>query len=59
MIELDVCELCHDCPNFEPATEKLWVDYKVFQTIVRCSNMNLCGHLLQFLEKKTKEKDND
>ena len=59
MIELDVCEFCHDCPNFEPVTEKLWADYKVFQTIVTCSNMNLCGNLLRFLEEKKKEKNND
>lgn len=58
MIRLEVKDICHNCPNFEPEVDKLTLygDDQVIvnETIIFCGNRELCNHIREYLNKKEK-----
>ncbi len=67
MIRLYVEAYCHNCPNFEPAVEKLdcgYCDTVLNETVVKCEHHDRCANQMEYFRleivrgKKTDEKDN-
>ena len=59
MIELKVDEYCHDCPEFVPASDKLFRSNNgklETYTAAFCMNCNLCASIKGYLDERS-EKD--
>lgn len=51
MITLNVEEYCHNCSQFEAATQPLILGF----TAVHCVNRNLCSNLYKYLSSQIQE----
>ena len=55
-IKLQVEEYCQNCPNFEATVEKF--DFNaggttyLYDTVIKCSNAEQCGHMMEFLRNQ-------
>ena len=49
MIELDVKGYCHNCSDFEPHAERLYVDDTACHTIVTCKYAERCEHIENYI----------
>jgi len=54
MIKLDVDDYCHDCPEFEPELERLYIEDINFDrhvdTRITCDNQHKCRHIMRYLK---------
>ena len=56
MIELNVHDYCHNCPEFTPEADKLMVDDHMYTCQVSCINHHKCADIAQRIEASMKEK---
>lgn len=57
MIELNVEEYCHNCPNFEPVINRLFADNKCQGTVIICRDKFTCNSIKSYLKDvATREK---
>ena len=55
MIQLYVEGYCHNCPNFEPAVEKLdcgYCDTIHNETVVTCEHHDRCANQMEYLKTR-------
>lgn len=62
VIELNVLEACHKCPDFEPKRVHLYNSLVNFEEVpyyeVTCENIDKCRALLEHLKKEVKKDGN-
>ena len=59
-ITLKVDDYCQECPEFEPDVHRQVIygmDERMFDTTIRCEHRGKCDRLIEYLEKKIKEKE--
>ena len=55
MIELDVKGYCHNCSDFEPHAERLYIDDTACHTVVTCKYAERCEHIENYIRGEMKK----
>ena len=55
MIELDVKGYCHNCSDFEPHAERLYIDDTACHTVVTCKYAERCEHIENYIRGEIKK----
>ena len=55
MIELDVKGYCHNCSDFEPHAERLYIDDTACHTVVTCKYTERCERIENHIKDEMKK----
>ena len=58
MINLNVNDYCHNCPEFEPKVDKLYAFNETATTFIYCEHKELCDRIHDYLLRTNEEQGN-
>ena len=57
MIELNVAEYCHECPEFDAEVTRVYADNKVVRMVVSCAHWRMCREIHRTVKERLEKEE--